>query len=133
MKKGVTQAQVQNDFLQREQLALWFEEVHKLDDPVIAAYLQTALLTGARREEIAALRWEDIDFQWGSIQIADKVEQEAGRVIPLTPYVKSLLLELKRINSKPTVRHLHRKERSEERRVGKECVSTCRSRWAQNT
>src|SRR3546814_19059801 len=25
-----------------------------------------------------------------------------------------------------------RKQRSEERRVGKECVSTCRSRWSQN-
>src|SRR3546814_13123870 len=25
---------------------------------------------------------------------------------------------------------LHRVERSEERRVGKECVSTCRSRWS---
>src|SRR3546814_6614131 len=25
--------------------------------------------------------------------------------------------------------HLSRMERSEERRVGKECVSTCRSRW----
>src|SRR3546814_4109591 len=26
--------------------------------------------------------------------------------------------------------HLTRKQRSEERRVGKECVSTCRSRWS---
>src|SRR3546814_6338973 len=26
--------------------------------------------------------------------------------------------------------YLYRKERSEERRVGKECVSTCRSRWS---
>src|SRR3546814_17734137 len=27
--------------------------------------------------------------------------------------------------------HQHRDVRSEERRVGKECVSTCRSRWSQ--
>src|SRR3546814_17435740 len=27
-------------------------------------------------------------------------------------------------------RHIARPERSEERRVGKECVSTCRSRWS---
>src|SRR3546814_7983501 len=26
--------------------------------------------------------------------------------------------------------HFHRRRRSEERRVGKECVSTCRSRWS---
>src|SRR3546814_20489009 len=30
------------------------------------------------------------------------------------------------------VRHALRMRRSEERRVGKECVSTCRSRWAPN-
>jgi integrase len=26
--------------------------------PVIAAYLQTALLTGARREEVAGIQWK---------------------------------------------------------------------------
>src|SRR3546814_7793687 len=31
--------------------------------------------------------------------------------------------------AKPRPKHSH-KERSEERRVGKECVSTCRSRWS---
>jgi len=108
MKRELPKAQAKDDCLQREQLALWFEHVRKLDNPVISAYLQTALLTGARREEIAALKWDDIDFQWGSIQIADKVEQEAGRTIPLTPYVKALLLELRGINSRPSIRHLHR-------------------------
>src|SRR3546814_17547530 len=29
----------------------------------------------------------------------------------------------------PQLKKLRKKERSEERRVGKECVSTCRSRW----
>src|SRR3546814_5298966 len=29
-----------------------------------------------------------------------------------------------------TLSAVHRAERSEERRVGKECVSTCRSRWS---
>lgn len=107
LKKELPKPQAKDDCLQREQLALWFEHVRKIGNPVISAYLQTALLTGARREEIAALRWENVDFQWGSLQIADKVEQETGRVIPLTPYVKSLLLELRRINNTPTVRQLH--------------------------
>tara|TARA_R110000850_G_scaffold276940_1_gene421025 strand:+ start:21801 stop:23174 length:1374 start_codon:yes stop_codon:yes gene_type:complete len=96
MKRELPKVQAKNDCLQREQLALWFEHVGKISNPVIAAYLQVTLLTGARREEIAALRWDDVDFQWGSIQIADKVEQESGRVIPLTPYVKALMLELRR-------------------------------------
>jgi hypothetical protein len=52
-------------------------------DNAIAAYLQGLLLTGARRNELAALRWADVDFQWKSLTIRDKVEGE--RTIPLTP------------------------------------------------
>lgn len=103
MKKDLPKAQAKDDCLQKEQLKAWFEQVRKINNPIISAYLQTALLTGARREEIAAMRWEDIDFRWNSIRIADKVEQESGRVIPLTPYVKQLLLGIKQIQgSAPT-------------------------------
>lgn len=87
-------ARAKDDCLQREQLAGWFEQVRKIGNPVIAAYLQTLLLTGARREELAGLRWEDADFQWRSLTIRDKVEGE--RTIPLTPYVASLLARLPR-------------------------------------
>ena len=57
-----------------------------------SAYLQALLLTGARREEMAGLRWEDVDFQWRSLTIRDKVE--GTRVIPLTPYLASLITAL---------------------------------------
>lgn len=87
-------SKAKDDCLQREQLALWFEHVRKIGNPVIAAYLQALLLTGARREELAGLRWEDVDFQWKSLTIRDKVEGE--RTIPLTPYVASLLAPLPR-------------------------------------
>src|SRR3546814_14059724 len=33
--------------------------------------------------------------------------------------------------TQPSVKGAEQKMRSEERRVGKECVSTCRSRWSQ--
>ncbi|MEX3922696.1 tyrosine-type recombinase/integrase [Paraburkholderia sp. BR10936] len=89
------------DSLQREQLRTWFEAVRKVDNPFISVYLQGLLITGARREELAALTWDDVDFKWRSLAIADKVEQETGRVIPLTPYLASLLAELKRINETP--------------------------------
>lgn len=55
------------------------------------------LLLGCRREELAALKWSDVDFQWKSLSIADKVE-DTGRVIPLTPYVAQLLANLPRRN-----------------------------------
>ncbi len=80
--------------LQKEQLALWFEYVRKLSNPIHAAYLQITLLTGARREELTGLSWDCVDFRWRSMTIRDKVEGE--RIIPLTPYVASLLTALPR-------------------------------------
>lgn len=91
-KKGA-----KDDVLQKEQLKAWFAAVRQIGSPTISAYLQTLLLTGARRNEIATLTWENVDFQWGSMTIRDKVEGE--RTIPLTPYVASLLGALPRRNA----------------------------------
>ncbi|MBL8494973.1 MAG: integrase family protein [Rhodocyclaceae bacterium] len=98
-----------DDCLQREMLPAWFAEVRKLP-PVVSAYLQALLLTGARREEIARLEWENVDALWKSLVIADKVEGE--RTIPLTPHVESLLLDLRRRNNTvpAPVRILHGKK-----------------------
>lgn len=85
-----------DDCLQREQLNTWFVEVQKLCNPVISAYLQALLITGARRNELASVKWEDIDFQWNRLTIRDKVE--GTRTIPLTPYVSHLLANLPRRN-----------------------------------
>jgi integrase len=87
---------VKDDSLQREQLAAWFAAVRQIQNPVIAAYLQTMLLTGARPGEVLTLKWEDMNTQWKGLTIRDKVEGE--RVIPLTPYVAHLLAELPRRN-----------------------------------
>ena len=92
-----------DDCLQREQLDAWFRNVSGIKSPVISTYLQVALLTGARREEIAALKWADIDFQWNTVRIHDKVEGQ--RTIPLTPYASALLTKLKRVNDTPPPRH----------------------------
>ena len=78
-----------DECLQKEQLKSWFSAVRSLNNPIASAYLQVLLLTGARREEIASLRWSDVDFKWSSMRIKDKIEGE--RIIPLTPYVSELL------------------------------------------
>jgi len=85
-----------DDSLRRAQIKPWFEAVQKIGNPVIAAYLQGLLLTGARRNELAALRWADVGFQWKSLTIRDKVEGE--RTIPLTPYLEYLIAALPRRN-----------------------------------
>lgn len=95
-KETLPKKAAKDDCLQREQLPAWFSYVRHIQNPVIAAYLQTALLTGARREEVAGIQWADVDFQWKSITIKDKVEGE--RTIPLTPYVAALLASLPRRN-----------------------------------
>ncbi len=92
----------EGDVLQREQLSAWFAAVRRLPNRVHSVYLQGLLLTGARREEMASLRWDgDVDLRWRSLTLDDKVEGTGGRVIPLTPYLASLLEELKWLNEIP--------------------------------
>jgi integrase len=88
----------EGDSLQREQLASWFAAVQGLQNPILAAYLQGLIITGARREELAALKWSDVDFRWRSISLADKIETETGRIIPLPPFLASILCALPRRN-----------------------------------
>ena len=112
-----------NDSLERSHLALWFSAVRNLEsrafrkgeterqsggerdqnNQIAKAYLQALLLTGARREEMAPLRWEDVSFERNFLWIKDKVkgdnkEAGEGRRIPLTPYLKTLLETLPRRN-----------------------------------
>jgi len=100
VRENVPKAKAKDDCLQREQLRLWFEGVRtKIQNRRTAAYLQGMLITGARPNELAGLKWSDVDFQWHSLTIRDKLEGE--RVIPLTPYFESLLRELKAWNQSP--------------------------------
>jgi integrase len=84
------------DALEIDQLPAWFAGTDKLQSRAARAYLQALVLTGARREELAALRWADVDFQWQKLTIADKVD--STRVIPLTPYMAHLIGGLPRFN-----------------------------------
>lgn len=96
VREAAGKAKPKNDYLQREQLATWFAYVRQIQNPVISAYLQCLLLTGARREELATLRWEDVNFQWRGMTLKDKIEEQ--RAVPLTPYVAHLLASLPRRN-----------------------------------
>lgn len=98
-RKSIPKRSPKNDCLQREQLPIWFEEVNRISNPVVSTYLQALLLTGARRTELATVTWERVDFKWNSMLLRDKVEGE--RTIPLTPYVRGLLMKLKVINETP--------------------------------
>jgi integrase len=94
-RDNIPRMQHRDDCLQKEQLKAWFEGIKTLS-PQMGAYFQGLLLTGARRGELMALQWEQIDFQWNSITIHDKVE--GTRTIPLTPYLAQILYALPRRN-----------------------------------
>jgi integrase len=115
VKDDLPKRTAKDDCLQREQLKGWFAAVRRVPSPVIAAYLQIMLLTGARRNELTSLSWANVDFQWRSLRIGDKVEGE--RVIPMTPYVEALLRALKARSETPLkkkVRPLRGEEVAEE-------------------
>ena len=95
-RDALGKAGVKQDALLKEQLPAWFDAVRQLQNPVIVAYLQTLLLTGARAGEVLALRWDDVNIKWKGLTIRDKVE--GVRVIPLTPYVSQLIHALPRRN-----------------------------------
>ncbi|PFG11271.1 tyrosine-type recombinase/integrase [Marinobacter sp. LV10MA510-1] len=108
-KQTLPRKGVKADCLQREQLPAWFNGVQQIHNSVISAYLQILMLTGARRGELATLRWSDVDFRWESLSIRDKVEGQ--RVIPLTSYVAFLIDSLPLRNewvfSSPTAKRGH--------------------------
>lgn len=97
VRRAVQPPQAKSGSLQKEQLKAWFGAVIALENKVASAYLQSIVLTGARREADAALKWSQIDFEWKSINMWDKVDKK-NRPIPLTPYLESLLLSLPRVN-----------------------------------
>ena len=85
------------DALEAAQVPGWWAGIEQLSNRTASAYLRALLLTGARREELAALTWANVDFQWRKLTIADKVD--STRTIPLTPYVAHMLASLPRVNT----------------------------------
>lgn len=98
VKDNVKAVQARNDVLEEEHLSPWFKEVQALNNPKLSAFYICCLLTGARKEELLSLKWENIDFTWKTIHLADKVDNN-GREIPTTNYIEEILTNLKQNNS----------------------------------
>jgi integrase len=92
-----TKANKRKDCLEVAQLPGWFAGADMLGNRTIATYLKALVLTGARREEMAGLRWEDVDFRWSRLTLADKVNDT--RIIPLSPYLAHMLVTLPRVTN----------------------------------
>jgi len=93
--ENLPQATHRTDKLLKEQVRGWWSGVEQLGNRTASVYLRALLLTGARREEMAALTWAKVDFQWRKLTLADKVD--ATRTIPLSPYLAHMLAGLPRV------------------------------------
>ena len=68
--------------------------------PAVAA-IRLLMLTGCRSEEIATLRWDDVDRTAGELRLRDT--KTGARMVPLTPTALELLDGIKRIPGNPWV------------------------------
>jgi integrase len=91
---SMTNRAVQNEARERvlsdEEIAtIW----HALDDGgEYAAMLKLLLLTGARREEIARLRWSEVDLEAALIRLpAERTKNGRAHDIPLSPQALEIL------------------------------------------
>src|SRR3546814_13871174 len=84
------------------------------------------ILSGARGRAVSCVTLQSLECR---LQIAFGVDQEVGGDHDLLA-LGDPVQNLDAIAAAATKGDLTRRERSEERRVGKECVSTGRSRWS---
>src|SRR3546814_13368112 len=98
---------------------------------VCSSDLKVAIETGCRRDELLTVELDQIN---GTRLHLWKTKTDTPRTVPMSQETAALLTELVTSGTMPSRRNLRswwdRTKRSEERRVGKECVSTCRSRWS---
>lgn len=67
-----------------------------LPNPVMGAYLEFILLTGARRSEAAKLRWQDVNLN-AAVFTFTKTKNGTDRTLPISNRVSQLLLKMKKL------------------------------------
>src|SRR5205814_9221977 len=92
-------------------------EAAQAEDPEFALYLRLAAVTGARRGELCALRWDDFDFEGGQVVVVRSLAVgNDGVVVKKTKTDRSRRLALDEV----TMGALH-----DQRRVAGERARSC--------
>jgi integrase len=81
--------------------ALAAVEQNGSEDPAAVLAIRLLLLTGARRDEILGLRWQDVDLATGTLNLPDS--KTGKKSIPLGPAAVELLAAAPRLESNPHV------------------------------
>ena len=72
-------------------LPRWFEAGNNLDNPIIRDYLLLLLFTGARRTEMACLRWQDVDME-NKLFVLTKTKNGKPLPLPMSEYIHQLFV-----------------------------------------
>lgn len=79
------QEEKRSRFVQADELPKFFKAVNESKREYVRDFIYLALFTGARRENVLAMRWEDLDFYQRIWTIpADKAKNTDEMYIPLT-------------------------------------------------
>lgn len=90
--EGVTKFSLQSRdrFLHGDELARFFEAVAQEPNESIRDYVLMSLLTGARKANVLAMRWEHVDLSRGTWFLPD-TKNGTSQTIPLTTQAKAIL------------------------------------------
>lgn len=95
-KRAWLRNNVRTDHLRTHEIKPFVDALRAWENPVMGAYLEFILLTGARRTEAATLRWKDIDTRAGVLTFKD-TKNHTDRLMPITPRIGELLEALKKL------------------------------------
>ena len=86
-------------FLQSNELKYFFDALSIEPNEIIKNYLLTSLLTGARRSNVIAMRWKNINFERAEWRI-EETKNGSSQTVPLSPEVVSILLDIQNAQNK---------------------------------
>lgn len=82
--------QSRDRFLQSDELPLFFQAVAEEENETIRDYVLVSLLTGARRSNVLAMRWKDINFDRAEWRI-EETKNGTPQTVTLSPEVIEVL------------------------------------------
>lgn len=86
--------QSRDRFIMPDELPRFFQALDAEPNPLMRTFFWVALLTGARRGNICAMRWEQIEFANSTWRIPDTKRGEP-QVVPLLPAALNALLSIR--------------------------------------
>jgi integrase len=87
-------------FLSADELARFLQALHQEPSETMQDFFLVALLTGARRANVQAMRWEDVNLEWASWSIPGAVSKSGQTImVPLVPAVVAILKRRRQADS----------------------------------